>query len=109
MMNIENQRLRNLTTGILHTTMDHVYEDIEILTGEKGVMTHLVPNAHEALQPWLKEKLQEGRFWNNIYDTKHKGITEIEPMNENEKEEFFVRFRKLKNPLQGFRLLDINK
>ena len=36
-MNI--QRLRNLTTGRLHTEMGHIYEDLGIITGETGLMT----------------------------------------------------------------------
>ena len=27
------QRLRNLTTGRLHTEMGHIYEDLELITG----------------------------------------------------------------------------
>lgn len=29
------QRLRNLTTGRLHTEMAHIYQDIEYLTSER--------------------------------------------------------------------------
>lgn len=43
------QRLRNLTTGRLHTEIGFVYEDIEHLTGVKGIMTHMMPRAMRAL------------------------------------------------------------
>ena len=52
------QRLRNLTTGRLHTKMEHIYADIEHLTGAEGVMTHQLPNACRALEPYLREKVQ---------------------------------------------------
>ena len=70
-MNI--QRLRNLTTGKMHTKIDDIYEDIEFFTGEKGVMTHMLPNAREAMLPYLKENLPDERYWNNEYDPKHIG------------------------------------
>ena len=47
------QRIRNLTTGSLHTDMDHVYKDIEYIVGEKGIMTHMIPNACSSLEPYL--------------------------------------------------------
>ncbi len=39
-MKYDIQRLRNLTTGILHTEIGHIYEDIESITGAKGVMAN---------------------------------------------------------------------
>lgn len=54
---MEIQRLRNLTTGILHTEVGHIYEDIEFLTGEKGIMTHMLPRACEAMMPILEGRV----------------------------------------------------
>ena len=63
------QRLRNLTTGRLHTHITDVYQDIEFFTGEKGIMTHMIPNAHRALEPYLREAVTDARlddvFWPN--------------------------------------------
>lgn len=50
-MKLDIQRVRNLTTGRLHTKMDDIYEDIEFLTGEKGIMTHMLLRAREAMMP----------------------------------------------------------
>jgi hypothetical protein len=73
------QRLRNLTTGRLHTDVGFIYQDIEYLTGEKGVMTHMLPNAMRALEPWLREKLSDRRLWDGEYDPSHIGEIDIEP------------------------------
>lgn len=98
-MNI--QRLRNLTTGRLHTEMGDIYEDVEFFTGEKGVMTHMLPNAHRALEPWLKEKVTEPRFWDGEYDLTHLGEFPIEPLNELEKKEFWARYSALPHPFEN--------
>lgn len=92
-MNI--QRLRNLTTGKLHTTMDDIYEDIEFFVGEKGVMTHQLPNASRALEPWLREQIKDQRFWDGEYDITHTGEIEVRAMNPEEKLEFWKRYAAL--------------
>lgn len=98
-MNI--QRLRNLTTGRLHTEMGHIYQDIEHLTGLPGIMTHQIPNAMRALKPWLRERVPDKRFWDGEYDTSHIGEYDIEPMTDDEREECFSRFSGLPSPLEG--------
>lgn len=67
------QRLRNLTIGRLHTEIGHVYEDLETITGERGLMTHMLPRALVAVEPWLHEHITEPRFWDGGYDTTHIG------------------------------------
>ena len=67
------QRLRNLTTGRLHTDISHVYEDLGIITGEAGLMTHMLPRAMRAAEPWLREHVTDARFWDEQYDTTHTG------------------------------------
>lgn len=89
-MNI--QRLRNLTTGKLHTIIDHVYQDIEYITGEKGIMTHNIPNALKAIKPYLKSKVEDPLFWDNKYSPNHIGEIQIEPMGKDEQEEFWKLF-----------------
>ena len=89
-MNI--QRLRNLTTGRLHTKMADIYQDIEYITGERGVMTHMLPDATKALLPYLREKAPESRFWTGGYDPSHLGEIDIPPMNSDERSEFWARF-----------------
>ena len=89
-MNI--QRLRNLTTGILHTTMSDVYADIEWLVGVKGIMTHMLPSACRALEPWLRQKLSDQRLFDSQYDPLHVGDTPINPMDSYEQGEFWKRY-----------------
>ena len=86
------QRLRNLTTGRLHTKMADIYQDIEYLTGEPGVMTHMLPDATKALLPYLREKTPDARLWDGAYDTAHVGEIDIPPMNGEEQAEFWARF-----------------
>jgi len=86
------QRLRNLTTGRLHTKMEDIYTDIEYLTGEKGVMTHQLPNACRALEPYLREKVTDTRFWDGEYDTAHTGEIDVPPMNEAACAEMWKRY-----------------
>lgn len=95
------QRLRNLTTGRLHTSIDCVYQDIEYLTGEKGVMTHMLPRALRALEPYLREKVPDARFWQDSYDTTHIGEVDVPPMDAAAKAEFWKRYAAQPNPLAG--------
>lgn len=95
------QRLRNLTTGRLHTEIGHVYEDIEFLTGDRGVMTHMLPRARRALKAYLREHVPDARFWSDEYDTSHTGDIEVRPMNEAEQAAFWSRYGDLPDPLAG--------
>ena len=95
------QRLRNLTTGRLHTEMGHIYEDLGTITGEKGLMTHMLRRAMTAVEPWLREHVTEPRFWDGEYDTTHTGEIELpEPTNE-DRAAMFERYKALPNPLEG--------
>ena len=87
------QRLRNLTTRRLHTKMEHIYADIEHLTGAEGVMTHQLPKACRALEPYLRKKVTEARFWDGKYDTTHTGEIYVPPMDEAEKKAMWERYR----------------
>lgn len=98
-MNI--QRLRNLTTGILHTKMDDIYEDLELITGERGLMTHMLPRAMKAVEPWLKAQITDKRFWDGKFDTTHAGEIDLPEATEEDKNGFFERFAAMPNPLTG--------
>lgn len=83
------QRVRNLTTGRLHTNVAHVHHDIEHLVGVPGIMTHQVPAALRELQHWLREKVLDRRFWDDQHDLLHAGELDIEPMTQIERDAFF--------------------
>lgn len=104
-MNI--QRLRNLTTGRLHTSMGDIYQDIEYLTGEKGIMTHMLPNACRALEPYLREKVPETKFWEDEYDINHIGEVDVPPMDEDERKAFWERYGELPSPLSGKQVIGV--
>lgn len=95
------QRLRNLTTGRLHTEMDHIYKGLEMLTGEDGLMTHMLPRVMDAIEPWLRENVLDLRFWDGKYDTKHTGEINLEMPTKKDQEVFFKRFLAMPNPLDG--------
>jgi hypothetical protein len=92
------QRLRNLTTGRLHTKMEHIYEDIEYITGGKGIMTHQLPNACDAVQWWLKKHAPDPRFWDGEYDTTHTGDISIDPMNSEDQQTFWKNYGSFPSP-----------
>jgi len=98
-MIMDIQRLRNLTTGRLHTEMGHIYEDLGWLTGESGLMTHMLPRAMDAVRPWLEEKVTDNRFWDGEFDTTHTGEFDLPEPTEEDKKTFFERFKQMPNPL----------
>lgn len=94
------QRLRNLTTGILHTKISDVYADIDLIIGSAGVMTHQIPNAIEALYPYIKSRAPDDRLWNGSYDPDHIGEIDVPAMSASEKAEFVERFLALPSLLE---------
>jgi len=95
------QRLRNLTTGRLHTEMGHIYEDLGIITGQSGLMTHMLPRAMRAVEPWLREHVTDLRFWDGKYDTTHTGTFELPATSETDRTAMFERYATQPNPLEG--------
>lgn len=95
------QRLRNLTTGRLHTEIGHVYEDLEAITGERGLMTHMLPRAAQAVEPWLREHVTDARFWNGEYDTTHAGEYALPEPTAADRAAMLDRYMAQPNPLEG--------
>lgn len=96
---MDAQRLRNLTTGRLHTAMTDIYADIEYITGEEGIMTHHLGMACAAMKPYLKQQIKDVRFWDDEHDPTHIGDYPIKPMSIDERKEFFNLFNQQPNPL----------
>jgi len=80
------QRLRNLTTGKLHTRMEHVYEDLSWLTGHDCLYTHQLPTACDAVLPWLASKTFDDRLWDGMFDESHVGRVDLPEPTEEDKE-----------------------
>lgn len=95
------QRLRNLTTCRLHTDIGHVYQDLQFITGEPGLMTHMLPNVLRATEPWLKTKVTDPKFWDGEYDVTQTGEFDLEPMNNVERAEFQQRYLALPHPFSS--------
>jgi len=104
-MNI--QRLRNLTTGRLHTEMGHIYEDLETITGEKGLMTHMLPRVMNSVEPWLREHITDIRFWDGEYDTTHTGEITIPTPTQEDRKLMFERYKAQPNPLDGKKIIGV--
>lgn len=73
------QRVRNLSTGILHTNIKDVYEDIYFITGI-NVFTHQIPAFIEGLSEFLRNILKDEMFFDGIYNPNHTGDVFIEKM-----------------------------
>lgn len=84
---MDNQRLRNLTTGYLHTDTSFVYEDIEQLTNI-SVLTHEIPVFIESLIPFLRRKIKDDRFFDGKFDPTHIGKTRVVCLGKQEKKKF---------------------
>lgn len=95
------QRLRNLTTGRLHTDISCVYEDLGSIIGQQGLMTHMIPRAMRAVEPWLKEHVTEHRFWDGEYDTTHTGEYELPEPTDSDRLAITERYMAQPNPLEG--------
>ncbi len=95
------QRLRNLTTGKMHTKMSHIYEDLEAITRMEGVMTHMIPRVNDAIRPWLKEHVTGPRFWNDQWDPDHTGDFDLSVMSDEDQKLMLARYAEMPNPLAG--------
>lgn len=95
------QRLRNLTTQRLHTDMVHIYEDIGAITGQDELMTHMLPRAMRAVEPWLRQHVKDMRFWDGELDQTHTGEFAIPEPTDEDREEMFERYKAEPSPFEG--------
>ena len=95
---MDKQRLRNLTTGILHTKMEHIYEDLEFITNQKGLMTHMLPNIMRAVKPWLRKQVTDKEYWDKKFSPKLQGSYLLQPMNRQEVDKMLVCYNTLPHP-----------
>lgn len=104
---MEIQRLRNLTTGRLHTEIGHVYEDLGAITGEKCLMTHMLPRAMRAVEPWLREHVSDPRFWNGEYDIGHTGEYPLPNPTESDRLAMIERYIAQQDPFEGKEVISV--
>ncbi len=94
-MNI--QRLRNLTTRMLHTQVQHIYEDLVNISGVEELYTHMLPDMLVAVEPFLVKNITDKRFWDGKFDSTHTGEYNLPEATEKEKKEMQKRFKRLLN------------
>jgi len=95
------QRLRNLTTGRLHTEMQHIYEDLEMITGESGLMTHMLARAMRSVEPWLRQHVTDAKFWDDKYDPSHIGEHPLPQPTAEDRTAMMKRYFAQPNPLDS--------
>ena len=81
--------------------MEHIYEDLALITGESGLMTHMLPRAMRACEPWLREHVTDQRFWDGQFDVTHTGELPLPTPNEADRRVMFELFAAQSNPLDG--------
>ena len=101
------QRLRNLTTGKLHTEIPDVYEDLKYITRGGGISTHTMSRVADSIEPWLREKVTDSRFWDGKYDVTHTGDFPLDCMSEEECADALKRFAAMPNPLAGKNIIEV--
>jgi hypothetical protein len=106
-MKIQIQRLRNLTTGRLHTEIGSIYEDLGAIIGGTGLMTHMLPRALRACEPWLREHVTDPRFWDGEYDTTHIGEIELPEPSDEDRRAMLARYLDQPNPLEGRNVVNV--
>jgi hypothetical protein len=94
------QRLRNLTTGRLHTDISDVYQDLGYIIGDHGIMTHMLPRLLDAVEPWLRQQITNARFWDGTHDPTHVGDFPLRSMTREESAAAAVRYGAMANPLR---------
>jgi len=85
---IPNQRLRNFTTGIIHTHRLHLAEDASALLGieiQESDLDNFIPG----IKLFLHTRITQQRFWNCKRDLSHGGFTQFDVMSAEEKQQWF--------------------
>jgi hypothetical protein len=85
-------KLRNVTSGRLHTNIGDVYQFYTEYCGADGIMTHHIPSAFQALLPILKSKLSEEWFTDEWIKTGLDEPVEVPEMTQDEKDKFWESF-----------------
>ena len=99
------KRLRNLTTGFVHTEIGHFYEDLGRIMGQDSLMTHMLPRANLAVEPWLRKHVTEPRFWDAKYDPTHVGEYDLPEPTAEDRASMLARYFDQPDPLKGKNLL----
>ena len=78
--------------------MEDIYYDIKMLVGGAGFVTHMLPNAIDAIEPYLREVAPDARLWDGAHDESHMGQVVIPQMSDEQRAEFWKRYYALPSP-----------
>lgn len=87
--------------------MGHIYEDLGAIIGESGLMTHMLPRALRAIEPWLRTHVTDARFWDEAFDVTHVGEIELPEPSEADRAAMFERYAAQPNPLAGKKAISV--
>ena len=83
-------------------------EDLGTITGETGLMTHMLPRAMRAVEPWLRQHVTDARFWDGAFDQTHTGEIELPTPTDADRKAMFERYAAQPNPLAGKRVVAVS-
>jgi hypothetical protein len=96
------KRIRNLTTGILHTCIDDVYRDLAAIVGVDDLMTHQLPRVRECVLPWLQEKTKnDAAFWDKDIQIEADFEINLSEPSEAERAVMLENYKAMPDPLAG--------
>jgi len=93
-MKTTNGKLKNVTSGVLHTSMTDIHAFYEVYLGMERIFTHQLPKTFDALLPILNRKLDDAWFipqWNKDEVWQNEPI-EIPDLTKEEKDEFWKNY-----------------
>lgn len=73
---LSNQRLRSLTTGLVHTDVNDIMDDLRKILGSR-VTVPTIGSAMSSIRPWLQQQGLDKRFWVKRRDAAHTGKTQL--------------------------------
>ncbi|MEN6539417.1 MAG: hypothetical protein ABFC67_07400, partial [Mizugakiibacter sp.] len=65
------------------------------------LMTHMLPRAARAVEPWLREHVTDPRFWDGEYDTTHTGEYALPEPTASDRAAMLECYKAQPNPLEG--------
>ena len=98
---ITAMRLRNLTTGILHTDIGDVYRDLGTIAGVDGLMTHQLPRVLACVTPWLKDHVKDPWMWEKKHDPKDDWELTLPEPTQADRAVMLENYKAMPDPLAG--------
>lgn len=71
-------------------------------------MTHMLPRACDALEPYLRRVITDRRFWDGKFDKSHVGDIDVHPLPPDDLRAFWERYSHMPSPLKS-PLIDVRQ